>query len=344
MRSGVLTNRSPGEVLARTGTRVVWIAFLLFVLAAGSNGVAIRISILELPPFWSAASRFGIAALLFWGIVVLQRVPLPRGRALAGVLIYGLLGVGTTFALSYWALMHVEAGMGMIFLGLVPMATVILAAAHGLEVLRGRRVLGTLLAAGGIAIVAGGGLGQGLTLPVLLALLAFPLAMAEATVLLKLFPPVNPLANNAVSLSVGALLLAGLSLVMGERWTLPVTPAAWAAFAYLVVIGSLVVFYLWLFILGRWPATKTAYGFVLLPVVGVTVSVLLTGETLTPSFLAGAAVALLGVWVGATGRAPGAPVAQPAACPELAVCPESVAQPMPVRAPELVPCPEPADC
>jgi drug/metabolite transporter (DMT)-like permease len=344
MRSKALTNRGFGAGPLRTGTRAVWIAFGLFVLAAGSNGVAIRLSILELPPFWSAAGRFALAALLFWGIVAVQRIPLPRGRALTGVLVYGFLGVGITFAFSYWALVHVEAGMAMVFLGLVPMATVILAAAHGLEALRRRRVLGTVLAAGGIAVVAGGGLGQGLTLPVLLALLGFPLAMAEATVLLKLFPPVDPLANNAISLSVGAALLAGLSLLAGERWMLPAEPATWAAFIYLVVIGSLVVFYLWLFILGRWPATRTAYGFVLLPVVGVTVSVLVTGENLTLSFLAGAAVALLGVWVGATGRVPGAPVAQPAACPELAICAESVAQPPAVRAPQLLPCPEGADC
>jgi drug/metabolite transporter (DMT)-like permease len=214
---------------------------------------------LELPPFWGASARFAAAALIFWAIVLVRRIPLPRGRALIGSLLYGVIGVGASFALLYWALVRVEAGMASIFLAFVPLPTVFLAAAHGLEPLRWRRVVGALVAVGGIALIVSGGLSKGLALPALLVLTAFPFAMAEGAVIVKLFPQSSPAATNAVSLSVGALMLAGLSLLTGEKWSLPAAAKTWAAFAYVVVIGSVLVFYPWLFVLGHWPASRTAY-------------------------------------------------------------------------------------
>ena len=300
------------------------VAFLLFVLFAGSNGVAIRFSDLELPPFWGAASRFAVAALLFWAIVLVRREALPRGRALIGTLSYGIVGVGVTFALIYWALVHVQPGRASIFLALVPLPTVFLAAAHGLEPLSWRKIAGAVVAVGGIALIVGLGPGTGLALPVLLVLVVMPVAMAEGNVLLKFFPMAGPMATNAVAFSAGSLILAGLSLVSGERWSLPAQARTWASFGYLIVIGTVVVNYLWLAVLARWPATKASYGPVLFPVVSVALSAWLTGEVVTASFVLGALVVLAGVWLGAFSRSPRAaglprpvapePGAEPAGC------------------------------
>jgi drug/metabolite transporter (DMT)-like permease len=206
--------------------------------------------------------------------------------------------------------------MASIFLAFVPLPTVFLAAAHGLEPLSWRRVVGALVAVGGIALIVSGGLGNGLAVPVLFALIAFPVVMGEGAVIVKLFPKASPAAANAVGLSVGALMLAGLSLLTGEKWSLPATANTWAAFGYLVVIGTLLVFYLWLFVLARWPASRTAYGFVLMPLVGITVSVWLTGEVITAAFVLGTVVMLLGVWLGAISRSSPAAAPQPVAAPE----------------------------
>jgi len=77
--------------------------------------------------------------------------------------------------------------MASIFLALVPLPTVFLAAAHGLEALKWRRVAGALVAVGGIVLIMNGGLGKGVAVPVLLVLMAIPVALAEGTVIIKLF-------------------------------------------------------------------------------------------------------------------------------------------------------------
>jgi drug/metabolite transporter (DMT)-like permease len=319
MNDKVLTKSSLRASLSGHATLI---AFVLFVLMAGGNAVAVRFSDLELPPFWGASARFGLAALIFWAIVLVRRIPLPRGRALIGSLLYGVLGVGLSFAALYWALVRVQAGMASIFLAFVPLPTVFLAAAHGLEPLRWRRVVGAMVAVGGITLIVSGGLSTGLAIPVALILIAFPFAMAEGAVIVKIFPRVNPAAANAVGLSMGALILAGLSLLTGEKWSLPAVASTWAAFGYLVVIGTLLVFYLWLFVLARWPASRTAYGFVLMPLMSITISVLLTGEVITATFVLGAAVMLVGVWLGAISSSSRQPAPRLAPAPELTPCSE----------------------
>jgi drug/metabolite transporter (DMT)-like permease len=79
--------------------RVTLAAFILAVLLAGANGLAIGFSNDELPPYWGAAFRFMAAGLVCTAIVLARRLPIPRGRAIAGMMLYGLLGIGVAFGL-----------------------------------------------------------------------------------------------------------------------------------------------------------------------------------------------------------------------------------------------------
>jgi O-acetylserine/cysteine efflux transporter len=131
----------------------------------------------------------------------------------------------------------------------------------------------------------------------LLALLAAVVCGAEATIIAKWFPPTNPAATNAVATTVGAVLLLALSVVSGEPQVLPLHGATWAAIAYLVSIGTVGVFLLFLFVLRRWQASAVAYLFVLAPFVSVALAAALLGEGVTPLSAVGAALVLGGIYV-----------------------------------------------
>jgi len=296
MRRGLV---SPSGWRAGLASRITVIAFVLFVLSVGGNPVAVRFSDRGLPPWWGAAFRFAAAALIFWIVVLGRRIALPRGRAMLGTMLYGAISIGAAFAFLYWALVRVQPGLASVFLAIVPLLTLFLAAAHRQEGLNMWKLAGALVAVVGMVIIVGGGLGRALDVPSLLALLAGAVCIAEGGVVFKLLPRADPAATNAVALSTGAGLLAGLSLLAGEKWSLPASAATWAAFSYLIVIGSVGLFYLYLFVLARWPASSVAYGFVLAPVISVAISAWLTREAVTATFGVGAAVVLGGVWVGA---------------------------------------------
>lgn len=249
------------------GDRLTWLAFAILVLLGGGNGVAIRFSNRELAPFWGAALRFGIASLLLFGVLLIRRLEMPRGRALLGSLVFGALNFAASFGLVYWALVRVQAGRAQVILALVPLLTLLLAIAHRQERLHWSGVGGAILALLGVGTIFWSAAAHGGDAPAgsIAALLAAAVCIAEAAVLIKSFPRVHPATLNAVAMAVGAAILLLISAIAQERWSVPSRPETWVALGFLSVIGSVIVFSLYLFILGRWPASTSSYSFVLSP-------------------------------------------------------------------------------
>jgi drug/metabolite transporter (DMT)-like permease len=289
--------------------RSVPIAFVLFILVGGGASVAIRITYAELAPFWAAASRFILAALVFWALAFFKRIPFPKGRALVGALLFGTLTVGLAFLLISWGLVATPASRYQILMATVPLLTVFLSALHGIEAISLRGVLGSLLAVGGIAITVGGASTSELSIPHVAAILLAAVFIAEGGVLIKKFPPNPPIMTNAIAMTVGGIILGLASLVSGEPWTIPTLTSTWIAFIYLVVFVTIVVFLLYMFVLGKWSASRTSYGFVLVPLVTIVVASSVVGEEITLNFLVGAGFVLVGVLVGALLPSKAKPVA-----------------------------------
>ena len=68
---------------------------------------------------------------------------------------------------------------------------------------------------------------------------------------------------------------------------------------FLVVFGTVLLFPLALFIIGRWAASGYSYTGLFKPLAGVALAAVILGEPIRPTFLLGGALALVGVWVGA---------------------------------------------
>ncbi|HEX9816157.1 MAG TPA: EamA family transporter [Candidatus Thermoplasmatota archaeon] len=283
-------------------------AFGGFVLIGGSNFVAVRFSNAELPPFWGASTRFAVACLLFLVVVMGRRIGLPRGKALVGATLFGILNFGLFYAFVYYALVYVQAGLAAVILGLTPLATFFLAVLQRLEAFQWRGVAGAALAVCGVGVVFWEQLDAAVPPLALIALLGGALCAAQAGIVVKRFPPVNPWAMNAVGMAVGAAIIYILSELTGEVHVIPVLRETWIAFAYLTTIGAVVLFLLVLFVLRRWTASATSYAFVLFPVVATAMGAGLSGETVTVVFVLGSALVLAGVYFGALVRPAPKPV------------------------------------
>jgi drug/metabolite transporter (DMT)-like permease len=68
---------------------------------------------------------------------------------------------------------------------------------------------------------------------------------------------------------------------------------------YLVLLGSIGLFGLYLFAIRRWTASAVSYSTLFMPLVAVPLAALLVAEPITLPFLVGAAVAVVGTYVGA---------------------------------------------
>jgi drug/metabolite transporter (DMT)-like permease len=274
-------------------------AFLGIAVFGGVNAIAVRFSNQELAPFWGASFRFAIASGLLFGVMAVRGIPIPRGDALRGALLYGLFGFAAAFAFLYWGLVSAPASVAAVVLALVPLLTFLFAVGQGQERFRAQSLLGAVISLVGVAFVFGEGLGSAVPILSIGAILAGAASMAESNVVVKRFPKCHPTANNAIAMGVGAAVLLAAALVAGERLALPSEPKTWAAVAYLSLVGSIVVFSLFLFVISRWSASVTSYAMLLMPLVTITLAAILANEAITPAFLLGGGLVVVGVYVGA---------------------------------------------
>jgi len=274
-------------------------AFLVGAALAGGNAVAVRFSNRGLDPLWGAGLRFALAAAIFLGLVLVLGLSFPRGRALAGAVLWGLIQFTATFALMYYAFVELHAGFGQILLALVPLLTVLLAAAQGEEPLRVQSFAGALMALVGVTIMTSASLEGSVPILSVLAGLGGAFCFAESAVLVRLLPPVHPVTMNAVGMTAGAGALLIGAAVIGESFVLPDDASTWTALVYLVTLGSVGVFLLYLFVLGRWTASRVAYSFLLSPIVSILLSAWLDDELVGWGLVFGGLLVLGGVYVGA---------------------------------------------
>src|SRR3954447_5082319 len=190
-------------------------AFAAIAVLVGGNAVGIRFSNRELAPLWGAGLRFALAAIVLGAAMAVLKLELPRGRALTGAVLFGLLDVGGAFALGYYALVELHAGFGSILLALVPLATLLLAVLQGEERLRVVALVGTLVALVGVALMSRAPLRESLPVLSLLAALGSALCIAQATVLVRRFPPVHPVTMNEVAMTSDPALQSRASMSAG---------------------------------------------------------------------------------------------------------------------------------
>lgn len=273
-------------------------AFVAAVVIGGGNFVAVRFSNRELPPFWGAGLRFMLAALVFVAFALLVRLVWPRGRSLRLIVIYGLLSFAISYAFMYWALLRVSASMAAVVLAAIPLVTALLAAAQKLERLNARTLIGAVVVLAGIVWKATGEVGAVVSVTGVLAMAAASVTIGQSMIISKKVSHHHPAMVNAVGMSSAFPLLLLISLIAGESWVLPQSAEVIWAVAYLVLLGSVGMFVLFLLVIRRWTASATAYAACLFPVVTMLLESWLEGVPLTARGVSGALLVMVGVWFG----------------------------------------------
>ncbi|MFP4312655.1 MAG: EamA family transporter, partial [Nitriliruptoraceae bacterium] len=277
----------------------------------GSTFLAMSVVVTAIPPLLAMAVRFVLAGLLLLLIARLRRPERPwqlRPAALADSLLTGvLLLVGGTGLVAV-AQTRISSGLAALLGATVPLFLALFARVALGELLSARAGAGLLVGLVGIAVLVDPGGGQ---LPsILLALLGAALWAAGSIRSRRRRGPEDAVVGAAFEMLGAALVFALLSLWRGEAAALDlaaVTPATWAALAYLTVAGSVVGYtaYAWLLRHVRTSVVGT-YAYVN-PVVAVLLGWLVLGEQITGRTLLAGTLVLGSVALLVTGR-PGVPV------------------------------------
>lgn len=279
--------------------RNILLSLAWFILLVGGAPVAIRITYSELSPFWLGFLRYGLGAVAFWVLVLYKHLKIPKGRSLIGPVLFGILGIGVPFAFLGWGLLKTSASLASVLMAMVPLITIFLSAFQCVEVLTPRGIVGALLAITGTIITVSGATSAELSFPHILAIVVGTGFLAQGGVIVKRYPSNSPIIMNAIGVTVGAVILAIVSLMVGEPWVVPTLPGTWAALGYLIFFVTVIAFMQYLRVLNRWTASGASYGFVIIPLVTVVIAAVLTREHITRNFIMGASLVLIGIVIGA---------------------------------------------
>ena len=92
-----------------------------------------------------------------------------------------------------------------------------------------------------------------------------------------------------------AVAVPWISLALGETWSLDWSPMAWGSMLAQTVIGAFASYLVWMWMLGRYPATKISVFVFLTPLFALLFGTLGLGESATPTLLAALALVAIGI-------------------------------------------------
>src|SRR5580765_6064336 len=283
--TAAFARRSPAAVVAALATvYLVW----------GSTYLAIRVTDRTLPPLLMSSVRFLIAGVALYAFAARGRVRPTRREWLAAAIVgAALLLVGNGGVA--WAETRLDSGLAALIVAIIPLYVALFDRLWFGRKLSTAAVIGLSIGFVGVALLVrpGGGNNVG----VALALVATTSAWAAGSLYARGAPlPSSPLLSAALQMLAASVFLGIAGLASGEASDVHAssfTVKPLIAFAYLVVVGSLIAFsaYAWLLKNVR-ISTVATYAFVN-PVVAVALGTLFLGEQITaPTVFAGAAIVL----------------------------------------------------
>jgi drug/metabolite transporter (DMT)-like permease len=299
-------------------TWAVVLAFALIYISWGTTYKPIQWGVRDehLPPALFGGTRVALAGLILLSFQALrgQSLRLARGELLGVIAVSWMLFVGGNGLINL-AEKWVDSGVAAVLVATTPLWLGLFAMfwPHE-ERLTLRGWTGLIVGIGGIVILLAPKLNdptafiQDLTPLLVLGSAGF---WALGSLLLRhLRTRTDHLTRAAYQMIIGGSSLTLLGLSLGERFPEHFTPKAIGAFFYLLIVGSLIGFIAFNWLLGHVSATKVGTYAYVNPVIAVLIG-RLTGEALTPWILAGITTILLGVFLVRTGERPPTPEPDP---------------------------------
>jgi drug/metabolite transporter (DMT)-like permease len=295
------------------------VAFLV-ISAAGFGGtwVAAPWATDEIAPLTVACLRFAIAAALLLGWCTARRLPLAVHRSDLPV----VLGVAATSVVGYnilflYGVTLAPASHGAVIVpSLIPMATLVLGRVLLGSRIAGRQIGGGLVSIVGLGLVVGPELTGNATTITGDLLFAISASVWAAYTLIgrAATTRIDPAVLTLYGTAIGAIVLLPLALLAPGGWGTPLeaTARALGSVVYLGSIGTVVSFVAFLQGVRLIGAARASAYTVLIPVFGLSLTVTLLGEQLTPLALVGAAIVFVGLRLTQSAARQPAPVVEPA--------------------------------
>lgn len=285
----------------REGGPLVPVLYALICLIWGSTWLVIKIGLVGVPPFLGAGLRFALASAVLFALIAARRtrIALDRNGWIA-VLSCGLLSFTLSYACVYWSEQYISSGLAAILYCLMPLVTALLSRFWTRsEKLSARKIAGILIAMAGTAVLfwPSEAVAREQILGMAAALVSVLAAAVNLVSVKKYGKDTDVFVMNALGMTLGAVLLLGLSAALESGAAVAWSRANVLAIVYLALAGSVTAFLSYYSLVKVMDATRLSLITLIFPVVAVLLGWGILHEALPAGTWGGMAAVLLGVAV-----------------------------------------------
>ena len=281
----------------------VGLPFAIFTAIWGSTWIIIRDQLGIVPPQWSVAYRFIIAATAMALVARWKGESLRLGReAVLPALFLGFAQFCVNFNAVYLAERHITSGVVATIFALLLIPSTLMAWAFLGHRPSGRFIWSSLVAIAGIGLLfvhefqqhsaRAGEIAAGIALTLFGMVGASAANVFQAREEVRRFPLFSMI---AWSMAAGAIMNVMLALAMAGPPVFDSRPSYWFGVLYLALPASVLTFSLYYPVVRKIGPAKAAYSSVLVPIIAMGFSTALEGYRWTPLAIAGAILALGGM-------------------------------------------------
>lgn len=278
--------------------RLVW---LILCGIWGSTWLFIKIGLNDLPPLSFAAIRFVIAAAILWVIVLFRRLKVPRsGKELLLLAGTGVLGFTVNYGLIFWGEQYISSGLAALLQSTIPAFGLLFAHLHlPAERMTPMKVLGVVLGVLGVAVIFSNQLSLAgpRAFAGSVAIVISAAGAAYSNVLIKASGgKIEPTVIAATQMSFGLIPILIIGLLwegnpLNFRWT----GRALVSLFYLAIVGSVIAFILYYWLVQHMDVTKSMLIALVTPVTAVILGMIVLQEQLDWRTVAGGVLVLSGI-------------------------------------------------
>ena len=278
--------------------RIVW---LILCGIWGSTWLFIKLGLADLPPLTFAGIRFVLASLILSMLILARGVRWPRSRTdWILIAIVGLLQFSLNYGLVFWGEQYISSGLAAVLQSTFPVFGLVIAHLYlPYERLTKAKVMGVLLGVVGVVVIFSDQLAIAGQMALLgsIALVLSAFFGSYSNVLVKAYgTQIDPqvLAAGQMVCGFPPLLLLGIA-TEGNPLRFHWTAMALVSLAYLVIVGSVIAFALYYWLVRHMDVTKTMLIALVTPVVAVVIGMIVLHERLNWRLFAGAACIISGI-------------------------------------------------
>lgn len=276
-------------------------AYILVCIIWGSTYLAIRIGVQSMPPFLFAGIRNLVAGSIILLFSYFKRLEFPKGfKEYGKISVVGIFLLGICNTLVVIAEMRINSSTAALLLALIPIFIVLIEqfipGGSGISL---TGWFGMFIGFAGVGILSFSGGSEfdmdmfGITL-----LFLSCLSWATGSVYSKRTEFTGSIVTQiGIQMFAGGTLQVLMGLIAGEVSRFKYSPSGFGAMLYLILVGSLIGYTSYIYLISVWPVSKAGTYAYVNPVVAMFLGWLILHEAITVKMIISAALILAGVLV-----------------------------------------------